>query len=154
MNKEARRAELAEKVITLLWDRGPEAALPYAEELAALVERPTDWQSCQEWIAIWTARGRLDKAVELGEEDLERHLVSLNNFDPEVRDQPWFEREVRDILDLYYLQADRYLQLGIEGAARTKLQEAATLSTQYGVPFDNGLQQLYEQVNANLPGHE
>jgi hypothetical protein len=140
-----RREELTQNVIDLLYDVGPEAALPYAEELAELLgEEGND--SRMAWCLIWEARDRLDKAVEVGERDVEYSLSQIEEAVSDCADRRIFIIMVEDLLVGYYFQADRYLQMDIPGAAKAMMLAARALSDRFNVPLDEEHQEFFDDL--------
>ena len=139
------RAELTDKLIKSLHEVGPEAARPYAEELAELLGEET-LTSRVVWCDIWEARGRLDKAIELGERNIEECLSALEERASRVSDASALREDIEDLLDAHYFQAKRFLDMGIPGAAKTTMAEARELSSRYRVPFDDTLQDLFNEL--------
>ena len=141
-----RKGELMEKIIALLAESGPEAALPYAEELAELIGEVEDEKNRFAWCLVWEARGRLDKAIEIADRDAQHQLSEIEATASESVGEPWFTELVVDLLDAYYLQASRYLEIGIPGAAKAMMLAARELSFRFDVPFDEALQERYDDL--------
>jgi hypothetical protein len=139
-----REAELREKLATSLHEVGPEAARPYAEELAELLGDEARGSRVA-WSDIWEARGRLDMAVEVAERNIEECSSALAERALRV-DADALREDVEDLLDAYYFQANRFLDMGIPGAAKTMMLEAQEVSSRYGVPFDETLEGLFNEL--------
>ncbi len=139
------RAELTDKLIKSLHEVGPVAARPFAEELAELLGEETP-NSRVVWCDIWEARGCLDKAVEVGQRDIEECLSKIENRTLTVGNVSSLREAVEDLLDAHYFQAKRYLDMGIPGAAKITMLEAHGLSSQYCVPFDDTLKDLFNEL--------
>jgi hypothetical protein len=140
-----REAELRENLAKSLHEVGPEAARPYAEALAELLGDESQG-SLVVWADIWAVRGRLDKAIEIGERDIEKCFSTLEERTSLIGDVSDHREDVEDLLDAHYFQAKRYLDLGSPGAAKTTMLEAQQLSSRYGVPFDETLQDFFNEL--------
>ena len=143
------RSKLHDQVSDLYWDVGPEAAAPYAEELAELLDPIEDTDVTRGyWIIVWMARGRLDKAVEIGERDLELSIAKLHQDFPPPQDiqNEWYLFNVDLALTGHFLQACRYVKMDLVDAAKTKMEEAYRLSQEFSVPFDEDLQHLWDMM--------
>ncbi|MDY3561952.1 hypothetical protein R5W23_003382 [Gemmata sp. JC673] len=140
-----REAELRKQFARCFHDVGPAAALPLAEELAELLTEKGHLSSVV-WCDIWEARGRLDKAVEIGRDNIDGCVAELADRAARVSDASALREDVEDLLDSYYFQAKRYLAMGVPGAARATMAEAHDLASQYHVPFDETLQGLFNEL--------
>src|SRR5262245_11644530 len=140
-----REQELVETIIALVKDDELEAARPLAEELAELLG-PEENNNRFTWSLIWEARGRLDEAIAVAQRDIEHRLSEIEESASQSEGEPWFIEEISDLLDAYYLQASRYLEMEILDAARAMMLDARKVSLRYHVPFDEALQERFDEL--------
>lgn len=149
----AREAEIEELSTTLnrLYCSGDVAGTKQvAEKLSQLLGEPTPQiieRFIHSWILLWEARGDLEEAIRLQDQDIARERAEIEAGDYNA--YPKLLAEAAEYLqDSLYLQAERCHELGSDMRAINYLSEACTIAEKYGVEVDEDVRALLARLTS------